>query len=147
MRYCSWRFWPLVCRTARGQDTAADLKTLDAKLTEAFKARDFQMLGKHMDEDYMMVDPRGGIHNKKQYLKHFNDGTAKFEELKETDVKVEGLWRTRRRHRPASRQGQGGRQERHCRIPLDPRLQQEGRQWHCVLEQHTHVMPKEMKKK
>ena len=33
---------------ARGQDAASDLKALDAKLTEAFKTRDYQMLGKHL---------------------------------------------------------------------------------------------------
>src|ERR1700683_231708 len=51
-------------------DTASELKALDTKLTDAFKAREFEMLAKHLDEKYMLIDPRGGVHNKKKYLKH-----------------------------------------------------------------------------
>ena len=76
----------------RGQDkkvdTTSELKALDAKLTDAFKARDVKTLAKYTADDYFEIDPRGGIHTKKQFLEHLSKGTAKFEDLKETDVKV-----------------------------------------------------------
>src|ERR1700722_5872473 len=66
---------PLTSQKAHGQEAAAELKTLDAKLTEAFKARDVEMLGKHLADGYTLIDPRGGVHGKKKYLKHLADGT------------------------------------------------------------------------
>ena len=41
-------------------------------------------------DDYILIDPRGRVHTKEQYLEHLSKGKAnpKFEDLKETDVKV-----------------------------------------------------------
>lgn len=131
----------------QGQDTAADVKTLDAKLTECFKSKDFEKLGKHMAEDYMIIDPRGGIHNKTKYLKHLTDGTAKFDELKETDVKakvfgdtavVTGLLHIKGKVKDKEFSGE----YRWTRV-----YNKKGDMWLCVLEQHTHVLPKEKEEK
>ena len=66
------------------------MKALDAKLTEAFESHDFEMLGKHTADDYILIDPRGRVHTKEKYLEHLSKSKAnpKLAELKETDVKV-----------------------------------------------------------
>jgi ketosteroid isomerase-like protein len=132
---------------ALGQDTAADLKTLDAKLTDAFKAREFKLLGKHMAEDYALIDPRGGIHGKTQYLKHLAEGTAKFEELKETDVKVKVFGDTGVVTGLLQVKGKAEGKVVNAEYRWTRVYSKKGGEWLCVLEQHTHVLPKEDKKK
>jgi len=131
---------------ARGQDTADAVKALDAKLTEAFKERDVKMLGKHMADDYMMIDPRGAIHGKKHYLKHLAEGTAKFKDLKETDVKamvfgdtaiVTGLLHVK---------GKVEDKEAMVEYRWTRVYNKKGGEWLCVFEQHTHVHAKVEKK-
>jgi ketosteroid isomerase-like protein len=133
---------------ARGEDKKADavseLKALDAKLTAAFKARDVKTLDKYTAEGFTEIDPRGGIHTKKQYLKHLSKkGAVKFTELKETDVKVRafgdtavvtGLLHLKGMVRDKDISGD----YRWTRI-----YNKKGGEWQCVHEQHTYVHPKE----
>jgi len=131
----------------RGQDkkadTVAELKALDAKLTDAFKARDVQILDKYTAKGYLEIDPRGGLHNKKQYLEHLSKGTAKFEDLKETDVKVRVYGNTAivtgLLHLKAMVQDKDiSGDYRWTRV-----YNKKGDEWLCVNEQHTYVIPKE----
>jgi len=131
---------------ACGQDAVADLKTLDAKLTEAFKERDVETLGKSMADGYTLIDPRGGLHSKKQYLKHLADSTGKFKDWKETDVKVKvfgdtavvtGLLHVK--HKVEDKEV--STEYRWTRV-----YNKKGDVWSCVIEQHTHVHPKVEKK-
>jgi len=73
---------------AKADKESDDLKALDAKMTEAVKNGDAKTLGKYMADDYIVVDPLGRTHTKKSYLGYVEKDIAKFEELKETDVKV-----------------------------------------------------------
>ncbi|MGO8753378.1 MAG: nuclear transport factor 2 family protein [Thermoguttaceae bacterium] len=134
---------------ARGDDkkteTAAELKALDAKLTEAFESHDFEMLGKHTADDYILIDPRGRVHTKEKYLEHLSKSKAnpKLAELKETDVKVRVFGDTAvvagLLHVKAKVQDKDISAEyRWTRV-----YNKDGDTWQCVLEQHTHVLPKE----
>jgi ketosteroid isomerase-like protein len=73
---------------AYGEEKADDLKALDAKITAAVKSGDAREVGKYLADDYMVVDPLGRTHTKKSYLGYIEKDIAKFEDLKETDVKV-----------------------------------------------------------
>jgi len=131
---------------ARGEDnkadTASDLKTLDAKLTDAFKTGDFAMLGKYFDDDYILVDPRGGLHSKKQHLKHLNTGTAKFKELNETDVKVKVYGDTAVVTGLLQVTGKVEDKDVSAEYRWTRVYNKSGDMWQCVLEQHTYVHPK-----
>jgi ketosteroid isomerase-like protein len=131
---------------AHGQDKAADLKALDAKLTDAFKARDFQTLSKHLDDEYILIDPRGGTHDKKQYLKHLSKGKAKFEDLKETNVKVKVFGDTAYVTGLLHVKGKVEDKEISAEYRWTRVYNKKGDEWRCFLEQHTHVIPKEEKK-
>jgi len=124
-------------------DPTADLKALDAKLTDAFKARDVKTLDKFTADDYIEIDPRGGVHDKKQFLDHLTKGTAKFTELKETDVKARvfgdtavltGLLQLKGMVQDKDISGE----YRWTRV-----YNKKGGEWQCVSEQHTYVHPKE----
>ena len=132
---------------ARGEDkkadTASDLKALDAKLTDAFKARDFQTLGKHFDDDFILIDPRGGVHNKKQHLKYLTDGTAKFKDLKETDVKVRVFGDTAFVIGLLQVKGKVEDKDISAEYRWTRVYNKNGDDWRCVLEQHTQVLPKD----
>jgi ketosteroid isomerase-like protein len=128
---------------ARGQDPVSDLKALDAKLTNAFKDRDFKMIGKHLADDYILIDPRGGTHNKKQYLKHFSEGAPKFKELKETDVKVRVFGDTGIVTGLLLVKGKVEDKEISAEYIWTRVYHKKGDEWRCVLEQHTHIIPKE----
>ena len=128
--------------SARGQDAGSDLKALDAKLTDAFKAHDFQKLAKHLADGYVLVDPRGGVHGKAKYLEHLTKGTAKIDDLSETDVKVRmfgdtgivtGLLHVKGKFEDKAVNAE----YRWTRV-----YNKTGDEWQCVLEQHTHVLPK-----
>jgi len=133
---------------AYGEDTkddvASELKALDAKLTEAFKTRDVKTLAKHTADDYLEIDPRGGIRTKKEFLEHLAKGTVKFEELKETDVKVRSFGATAVVTGLLHLKGKVGEQDisgeyRWTRVYN----KKKGGEWMCVSEQHTYVHPKE----
>ena len=128
---------------ARGQDAASDLKALDAKLTDAFKTRDYQMLGKHLADGYTLIDPRGGVHSKKQYLKHLADGTAKVKDLKETDVKVKVFGDTAFVTGLLHVKGKEKDKEVSAEYRWTRVYNKSGDEWRCVLEQHTYVLPKD----
>ncbi len=124
-------------------ETVSALKALDAKLTDAFKDRDVATLDMYTAKDYLAIDPRGGVHNKKQYLAHLTKGSAKFDDLKETDVKVRvfgdtavitGLLHLKGKVQDKDITGE----YRWTRV-----YNKSGDQWLCVLEQHTYVHPKE----
>jgi ketosteroid isomerase-like protein len=131
---------------ARGEenkaDTASNLKALDAKLTDAFKAGDFEMLGKYFADDYILVDPRGGLHNKKQHLKHLTGGTAKFKELNETDVNVKVFGDTAVVTGLLQVTGKVEGKEISAEYRWTRVYNKSGDMWKCVLEQHTYVLPK-----
>jgi ketosteroid isomerase-like protein len=134
-----------VCVTAaRGQDTVSDLKALDAKVTDAFIAHDYKLLDKHTADDFMLIDPRGGTHNKKDYLKYLSAGNSKLSDLKETDVAVRAFGDT------AFVTGvlhvKGKVEDR----DVSPQYRwtrvynkKKGEEWRCVLEQHTYIAPKD----
>ena len=132
---------------ARGEDnkadTASELKALDAKLTDAFKAGNFEMLGKYFDSDYILVDPRGGLHNKTQHLKHLNNGTAKFKDLNETDVKVRVFGDTAVVTGLLQVTGKVEDKDVSAEYRWTRVYNKSGDMWRCVLEQHTYVRPKE----
>jgi len=124
-------------------DTISDLKALDAKMTDAFKDRDVKALDKYTAKDYLEIDPRGGVHNKKKYLEHLSKGIAKFEDLKETDVKVRvfgntavltGLLHLKGKVQDKDISGD----YRWTRV-----YNKKGGEWLCILEQHTYVIPKD----
>jgi ketosteroid isomerase-like protein len=138
---------PLASQTAHGQDAAAELKTLDAKLTEAFKERDVKMIGKHMADEYVMIDPRGGLHEKTKYLKHLAEGTGKAHDMKETDVKVKVFGDTAFVTGLLHAKGKVEDKEVSAEYRWTRVYNKKGGEWQCVLEQHTYVHPKEMKKK
>jgi ketosteroid isomerase-like protein len=129
--------------SARGQDAASDLKALDAKLTDAFKAHDFQKLGKHLAEGYILIDPRGGVHGKKKYLEHLsNASTAKIDEMGETDVKVRVFGDTGIVTGLLQVKGKAEGKDVNAEYRWTRVYNKMGDEWHCVLEQHTHVLPK-----
>jgi len=130
----------------RGQDAVADLKALDAKLTNAFKERDFKTLAKSMADDYTLIDPRGGVHSKKQYLKHLAEGTGKFKDWKETDVKVKVFGDTAIVTGLLHVKGKVEDKDINAEYRWTRVYNKTGDQWLCVLEQHTHVHAKEEKK-
>jgi ketosteroid isomerase-like protein len=131
---------------ARGEDDKSDaastLKALDAKLTDAFKAGDFEMLGKYFADDYILVDPRGGLHSKKQHLKYLTDGTAKFKELNETDVNVKVFGDTAVVTGLLQVTGTVEGKEISPEYRWTRVYNKSGDMWQCVLEQHTYVHPK-----
>lgn len=135
---------------ARGEDKNADIasnvKALDAKLTAAFIARDFQTLGKHMDEGYVIIDPRGEVHSKTKYLKHLTDGTSKVKDLSETDVKVRVFGDTAVVTGLLKVKGKAEDKDVSAEYRWTRVYNKSGDEWLCVLEQHTHVQPKDDKK-
>ena len=136
-----------VCLSAaHGQDAATDLKALDAKLTDAFKTRDFDKLDKHTDEGYILIDPRGGVHTKKQYLGHLKDGASKVKDLKETDVKVKVFGDTAVVTGVLHVTGKFEDKEINAEYRWTRVYHKSGDHWHCILEQHTFVHPKEKAK-
>jgi ketosteroid isomerase-like protein len=132
-----------VCLSAARGDTGSDLKTLDAKLTDAFKASDVRTLDKYMDEDYILIDPRGGVHNKKQYLKHLTDGASKVKDLKETDVKVRVFGDTAVVTGLLQVKGKFDGKDISPEYRWTRVYNKKGDEWRCVVEQHTFVHPKE----
>lgn len=131
---------------ARGEEKKDDLKALDAKLTNAFKDRDVKTLDKFTAPDYVAIDPLGRVHEKKKYLEHIGKGTAKFDEVKETEVKVRifgdtavvtGLLYLKGTARDKDISGD----YRWTRV-----YAKKGGEWLCVAEQHTYVQPKEKDK-
>jgi ketosteroid isomerase-like protein len=131
--------------SARGQDAVSDLKKLDAKLTDAFNARDVETLGKHLADGYTLIDPRGGVHGKKAYLKHLADGT-KVHNLKETDVKVKVFGDTAVVTGLLHVKGKEKDKEVSAEYRWTRVYNKTGETWHCVHEQHTFVHPKAEKK-
>jgi ketosteroid isomerase-like protein len=128
---------------ACGQDAASDLKALDAKLTDAFKAHDIQKLGKHLADGYILVDPRGGVHGKKKYLEHLtNASTTKIDELSETDVKVRVFGDTAIVTGLLQVKGKFEEKAVNAEYRWTRVYNKTGDEWQCVLEQHTHVLPK-----
>lgn len=132
---------------ARGEDkkgdSVSDLKALDAKLTDAFKTRDVKTLAKYMADDYFEIDPRGGVHAKKQYLAHLSKGTAKFESMKETDVKVRDFGTTAVVTGLLHLKGTVGDKDISGDYRWTRVYHKKGGEWLCVNEQHTYVVPKE----
>jgi ketosteroid isomerase-like protein len=130
----------------RGEEKAeasADVKALDAKLTDAVKHGDTTTLEKHLAEDFLVVDPLGRVHDKKSYLAHVSKDNARFEDLKETQVQarvfgdtavVTGLLELRGSVKGKDVSGQ----YRWTRV-----YNKKGDHWRCVVEQHTYVVPKE----
>jgi ketosteroid isomerase-like protein len=129
---------------ARGQDTLSDLKKLDAKLTNAFITHDFKMLDNYTADDFIMIDPRGGMHNKKGYFKYLGAGKSTVSDMKETDVSVRDFGDT------AVVAGllhvKGKLEDK----DISPEYRwtrvynkKKGDEWRCVLEQHTYVVPKD----
>jgi ketosteroid isomerase-like protein len=138
----------LIAKPVFGEEKGAeDLKALDAKLTEAFKKRDFQLLGKHMAEDYILVDPRGHLHTKAQYLKYVADGTPKYKEFKETDVKVRTFGDTAVVTGLLETTGKASDKDVTGEYRWTRVYTKKGNDWLCVYEQHTGVVPKEEPKK
>jgi SagB-type dehydrogenase family enzyme len=131
---------------ARAEDAASDLKALDAKLTKAFKDRDVKLIGKHMANDYILIDPRGGSHDKKHYLKHLAEGAPKFKDLKETDVKVRVFGDTGVVTGLLHVKGMAEDKEISAEYRWTRVYNKKGDEWHCVHEQHTHLIPKEESK-
>jgi ketosteroid isomerase-like protein len=129
--------------TARGQDATSDLKTLDAKLTDAFKTRDFKLLDKHTADDFILIDPRGGVHDKKKYLKHLTDSTAKFKDIKETDVKVRVFGDTAVVTGVLHVTGKFEDKEVSPEYRWTRVYNKTGNEWRCVMEQHTYIQPKD----
>jgi ketosteroid isomerase-like protein len=126
-------------------DTVSELKELDAKLTDAFKAHDLQKLGKHIDDEYMLIDPRGGVHNKKQYLEHLTGSPPKVKDLKETDVKVRVFGDTAVVTGMLHVKGKVEDKDVNAEYRWTRVYNKRGDEWRCVLEQHTHVVPNEAK--
>lgn len=131
---------------ARGEDAASDVKALDAKLTEAFKTHDVKMFEKHTDDDYILIDPRGGTHNKTKYLEHLTKGSPKFKDLKETDVKVRVFGDTAVVTGLLQVKGKFEDKEVSPEYRWTRVYNKKGNEWRCVHEQHTYVLPKEEKK-
>jgi ketosteroid isomerase-like protein len=129
---------------ARGQDTVSELKTLDAKLTDAFIAHDFKMLDKHTADDFLLIDPRGGMHDKKGYFKYLGAGKSTVNDMKETDVTVRVFGDTAV---VAGLLHVKGKLEDKDISPTYRWTRvynkKKGDEWRCVLEQHTYVVPKD----
>ena len=134
--------------SVRGADAKEELKEMDAKLTAAFKAGDVKTFEKALAENYLLVDPNGNLHTKKQFLEHMMKGTVKFDELKETDIEVRtfgmdaavitGVLHLK---------GKAGDKD----ISGDYRWtrayhKKSDGMWVCITEQHTFVYPKEKPK-
>lgn len=130
---------------ARGQDTGSNLKALDAKLTAAFIAHDYKMLDNHTDDDFMMIDPRGGTHNKKGYFKYLSAGKSTLSDMKETDVTVRDFGDTAVVSGLLHVKGkvEGKEVSPEYRWTRVYNKKKKGDEWHCVLEQHTYVVPKD----
>jgi ketosteroid isomerase-like protein len=136
---------------ARGDEkadkTSAELKALDAKLTEAYKNHDAKMLEMHTSEDFIEISPWGKVHTRKEFLEHIGKKTGKFDEMKESDVQVRvdgntavltGLLHIKGsvKDRDISGDYRWTRVYHH----------KKGGEWMCILEQHTYVLPPEKAK-
>jgi len=130
----------------KADKAADDLKALDAKLTEAFKNHDVQMLDKYTANDYIAIDPLGRTHEKKKYLDHISKGIAKFDELKETDVKVRVFGNTAVVTGLLHIKGMAKDKDISGAYRWTRVYNKKGGEWQCVAEQHTFVEPKEKEK-
>jgi ketosteroid isomerase-like protein len=124
-------------------DDKDDLKALDAKLTEAFKARDVKTLDKYTAEDFVAIGPLGKVRDKKHYLEHLTKGKAVLEDAKESDVKAKVLGETGVVTGLLTIKGKVedkdiGGEYRWTRV-----YHKKGGDWLVVVEQHTYVHPKE----
>ena len=134
---------PIFAEEKKEDKAAEAVKALDAKLTEAFQARDFELLGKHMADDYLLIDPRGGIHTKAQYLKYLADGKSKLKDFKETDVKARVFGDTAVVTGLLQVKGKVADKDVNAEYRWTRIYNKKGDDWRCVLEQHTGVAPKE----
>jgi ketosteroid isomerase-like protein len=138
---------PVFCLSAARAQDASDLKTLDAKLTEAFIAHDFKAIDKHTADDFLLVDPRGAIHNKQEYFKYLGAGKSKVGDVKETAVTVRNFGDTGVVSGLLHVKGKLEDKD------ISPEYRwtrvynrKKGGDWLCVLEQHTYVVPKDESK-
>jgi len=127
-------------------DVVSELKALDAKLTAEYKAHKYEALAKHIDEDYLLIDPRGGVHTKKQYLEHLAKGTSKIKDLKESDVKVRAFGDTAVVTGLLHVEGKHEDKDVSAEYRWTRVYNKKADHWTCVLEQHTIFIPKEEKK-
>ena len=130
--------------TARAEDkkadTMAELKALDAKLTEGFQARDSKMLGKYTADDYILIDPRGGLHTKDKYLEYLSKHKpGKLADMKESDVKVRVFGDTGVVTGLLSVKGKLDDKDIGAEYRWTRAYNKKGEDWLCVLEQHTYV--------
>jgi ketosteroid isomerase-like protein len=124
-------------------DDKDDLKTLDAKLTDAFKARDVKTLDKHTADDFVAIGPLGKVRDKKQYLEHLSKGKAVLEDVKESDIKARVFGETGVVTGVLTIKGKVedkdiGGDYRWTRV-----YHKKGGDWLVIVEQHTYVFPKE----
>ena len=124
-------------------DDKDDLKALDAKLTDAFKARDVKTIDKYTADDYIAIDPQGRVHDKKKHLEHLSKGTVKFDDLKETDVKVRVFGETAIVTGLLTLKGMVLDKDISGDYRWTRVYNKKGGDWQCVSEQHTYVLPKE----
>ena len=87
----------LVCLTIRsaGQEApaaAAQVRKLEEKWTEAYKARDIDILSSLLAEDFVITVEDGNTYSKAGYITHSADSTVKVEvaELSDLHVRVRG---------------------------------------------------------
>lgn len=85
---------------------------------------------------------RGGLHTKKQHLKHLSTGTAKFKELNETDVNVKVFGDTAVVTGLLQVTGKLEDKDVSAEYRWTRVYNKSGDMWKCVLEQHTYVLPK-----
>jgi ketosteroid isomerase-like protein len=128
---------------ARGEDpkTAAAVKDLDATLTKAFKDKDLKTLEKYTAPDFIAISPLGKVHNRKEYFDHLGKTTVKFDDLKETDVKVRVLGDTAVVTGLLEIKASGGTKDISGEYRWTRTYAKKGADWFVLSEQHTYVLP------
>jgi ketosteroid isomerase-like protein len=126
----------------KGDKTSEDLKALDLKLTEAHKNHDVKTLEKYTSEDFILVDALGRVWDRKKNLGAIEKKTLKFDELKESDIKVRVFGDTAVVTGLLDLKGKSGDNDISGQYRWTRVYNKKGGEWQCVAEQHTWVAQK-----
>ena len=66
----------------RADDPARDLLLIEEEWAQASLKNDAELVGRYLDDDWIVIDPEGGVTNKTAYLEWFKSGQVRMETLK-----------------------------------------------------------------
>ncbi len=80
--------FPFVRPEAQEESTAAQVRALDFKLTEAYKQRQFDLLASMLDDDFVITFENGSTYGKTGYISYSAASTSQVDVAEMSDVKV-----------------------------------------------------------